>query len=421
MTEERRKMTTIKIPTLLWYGDKKLTLSFPAKWNVTLYPMNGERTKPLSKEGIKSALSNPIGSKTIRALAENRKEAVIIFDDMSRPTKVYQLLPYVIDELNRGGISNDHIRFISALGTHGAMDRQDFVKKLGEKVVEEFSVFNHNPFFNLTDVGTNSRGTPVKINSEVMSCDLKIGIGTVVPHGQSGFGGGAKIVLPGVAGAETIIANHKLPVKWGLIEENLTRLDMEEAARLAGLDVKLDTVLNGRAEIANLYVGEVVAESREAVKKARETYATSIPKGFDIVIANTYFKSNEPPLAIRFVRRVIRDGGTAVIIVNDPKGPVTHYLEGKFGKNLGGVFYYGPRKLEGIGKAIIYCPQKMKDPWYQLFDPEQQISVKTWKEVVEELRSIHGDKARVAVVPDATVQIPKEALGEIPIKVPAVV
>lgn len=52
----------------------------------------------------------------------------------------------VLEKLHLAGIPRDHIRFICATGTHGALNRQDFVRKLGEKIVEEYPVFNHNPF-----------------------------------------------------------------------------------------------------------------------------------------------------------------------------------------------------------------------------------------------------------------------------------
>ena len=80
-------MTRVSIPRLLWYGDKQLTPSFNARWDVKLYPMDGERTRPLNWQEIKSSFSNPIGSKRIGDMAKERKEGAILFDDMSRPTK----------------------------------------------------------------------------------------------------------------------------------------------------------------------------------------------------------------------------------------------------------------------------------------------------------------------------------------------
>ena len=62
----------------------------------------------------------------------------ILFDDMTRPTRVYELIPYVLEQLYQGGIEKRNIRFICALGTHGALKRDDFVKKLGQSTLINF-------------------------------------------------------------------------------------------------------------------------------------------------------------------------------------------------------------------------------------------------------------------------------------------
>jgi nickel-dependent lactate racemase len=397
---------SVKVPTLLWYGKKELTLSFPSEWNINVLRMDGHDDKKLSGGGIEHAFSKPIGSKRIRELAKNREEAVIMFDDMTRPTPISELVPYILKELNEGEISNDHVRFVSALGAHAPMDREDFVKKLGEDIVEEFPVYNHNPFGNLTDLGKTTRETPVRINSEVMCCDLKIGVGLCCPHTQAGFGGGAKVILPGVSSIETIIANHKLATKWGEIEDCLFRLDIEETARMAGLDVKVDTIVNEKAELTGIYVGDFIAEHREAVERAKKVYAIHPQKKYDVVVTNAYMKHIEGLLAVRLINNMIKPGGTAVFVEDDPKGPVWHYLEGKFGRDSGGPFCALHRPMRDVGKVIIHSQYKMKDPWYPLYDPENQVWMKKWDDVVEELRNRHGDHADVAVIPEATITIP---------------
>ena len=120
-----------------------------------------------------------------------------------------------------------------------------------------FPVYNHNAFGNCTHVGkTKTYGTEVYVNEEVMKCDLKIAIGSVVPHPMNGFGGGGKIILPGVTSFETTRQNHesfyetaRQPrehriVGMGIFEENPMRMDIEEAARLAGLDVMINCLIN---------------------------------------------------------------------------------------------------------------------------------------------------------------------------------
>ncbi|MEE8471127.1 MAG: lactate racemase domain-containing protein, partial [Dehalococcoidia bacterium] len=190
------KSRTVRLPQLAWYDDDHVELRFPSTWEIDVCYMKGHRRPPVTESKIRAAFSNPIGTAPIRELARGKKEVVILFDDMSRPTRAAEIVPHVLDELKAAGISDDHIRFIAALGAHGALTRLDFAKKLGEAALSRFPVYNHNPYENCTFIGNTSNGTPVSVNSEVMSCDLKIGIGCILPHPLTGFGGGSKIVLP---------------------------------------------------------------------------------------------------------------------------------------------------------------------------------------------------------------------------------
>lgn len=412
---------TVEIPTLFWYGDKKIPVNFPSDWIVDLHPMNGDQMPQMNDEEIRAALANPIDTKSIRGLAEGREEAAIVIDDMTRPTKPYLLLPYILKELNEGGISDEHIRFIVALGAHGTQNRIDYAKKLGDEVVDEFPVWNHNITGNIEYLGETSSGTPVEVNGEFMSCDLRIAIGGIVPHPMAGFGGGAKIILPGISSLRTINHNHidvlfsgpdgtsHPSTGWGKTKDNILIKDNEEAAELSGLDIKIDLVFNGRAQPVGLFAGKVSTEFREGVKLGKQVYATQMPSDPDVVVANNYFKSNEAGLAMAIAVNSIREGGTVVLVSFAPDGMVPHYTAGKWGKNLGGQLYQrrgGARKFLKLGKLIVYSPYKQNNPSLPIADPERIIWLKTWAEVLEELRNTHPGRPRVAIYPNAETQIP---------------
>ena len=412
------QVTTVRVPQLAWYGDTELELQFPSSWEVNTCYMRGHNSPPLSEKELRDAFQHPLGSQSIRELAQGAKEVAIIFDDMTRPTPVAQIVPYVLEELREAGVADEGIRFIAALGAHGSLNAIDFRKKLGEAVCEKFPIYNHNPYENCTFVGTTSRGTPVSINSEVMSCDLKIAIGCIVPHPFTGFGGGGKIILPGVASMDTIEANHgflmqksletrhESQIGLGLFEDNAIRLDIDEAARIAGLDIKIDAIVNLRREITALFVGEVSAVHTEGVKVAREFYATERIDGADIVIANTYSKANEATLAVPLGARLLaEDGGDLVVIANTPEGQVTHYMMRSFGKKFGGRLWRPPNRFpRGVKRLIVFTPYIDKAGADWIGPPEAIIWVKTWDEVLEQLGTAYPGKARVTVIPDATVQ-----------------
>jgi len=398
------------VPILAWYGDKELELEFPESWDVTMCQMKGHDAPPLSDSEIRKAFANPIGTKTIKELARGKKEVAILFDDMSRATPTAVLIPYVLEELAAAGIPDDNIRFIAAIGAHGSMNGIDFRKKLGEEVMGRFLVYNHNPYENCTPLGVTRLGTPVSINSEFMFCDLKIGIGSIVPH-PFGVGGGGKIILPGIASIVTIDINHSrlVPsptVGIGKYEGNILKQDIDETARMAGLDVKVDAILNLKREVTALFVGDFVKEFEEGLKLARKHYATDMVTDVDIVVANCYFKANEMVLAPAVASPLLtRKGGDMVLIADTPEGQINHYWTRSFGKRFGGRGWVPktglPRNTKRLTIMTPY-PDRVGGDWVA---PYNLINwARTWTEVIQELNSRYGNKAKVAVIPDATIQ-----------------
>jgi nickel-dependent lactate racemase len=402
----------IRVPQLLWYENSEMDLHFPPAWSVFFCPMKGGEKKKLLPGEMEKAFLHPIGSMPIEELARGKKEIVILFDDTARPTPVSQIVPYVLRRLEKAGISDDQVRFIAALGAHGAQTANDFRKKLGEEVLDRFPVYNHHPFDHCTYLGKTSWGTPVSISKEVMACDLKIGIGALVPHSFSGFGGGGKIVLPGVAHIDsiaynhgTLVQNHPGCVGIGKIEGNIPRLDIEEAARMAGLDVKIDCILNLRGEITGLFVGDPILEHQEGMKMAKDFYATLPARGMDIVVVNTYSKPNECAIAPFIgIPSLKESGGDLVIISNEPGGQVVHYLFGEFGKCGEGKLQLPQPVQTKVKRFIILSPFKDR-VGACFFGRETPILwVKRWQDVLDLLKAEWGDRANVAVYPDGTVQ-----------------
>jgi len=402
---------TVTLREMPWYGDTEFEIDFPDSWDVHVCQMKGHDAPPLSNAAIKKAFANTIGTETIRKLAKGKKEVVIIFDDMARPTPSAQIVPFVLEELAAAGIPDDNIRFIGAPGSHGTMNAEDFRKKLGDDTIARFLVFNHNPYENLTYLGKTSQGTPVYINSEVMACDLKIAIGCIVPHPLSGFGGGGKIILPGVAGIETIHANHATFAPHplcgiGECHNNPFKQDLDETARMAGLDVKIDVILNMKREISALFVGNPTAEHEVGVKVAREHYATELVPDADIVIANCYMKANEIILGPLIASSVLKPaGGDMVIIFNTPEGQIPMFWTRSWGKNMGGRGWYPRKSLPPNTKRLtILSPYPERAAVDCIAPPHLVNWRRTWAEVLADLKKTYGTKAKVVVLPDVTVQ-----------------
>ena len=402
----------LSLPQLLWYENTSLDIELPDDWEVEYCPMRGADRPALPLEQMEEAVLNPIGSPRLRELARGKKRAVILFDDMTRPTRVYELAPLVLKELTEGGIAEEDIVFVCALGTHGALTLNEFRKKLGQEIVERFRVFNHNIYENCVEVGTTSRGTRLLVNREVMQADLKVGIGCVTAHAQVGFSGGGKIVLPGVSHVDSI-AHYHLQVEamarettgLGNFDNNILRFEIEEAARMTGIDFLVNVTVNSRGATSAVFAGELFQVHERAVALAKELYATEPrPRDKDLVIANAFVKANEMAISVLLGVLALKDlTGTVVVIANSPEGQVIHYLLGRFGRDYGGR-QYPIGAIPPSVKLIVMAAQMDKTFGDWFANPEVITWTKDWGQTLDLLHDAVKPGVQVAVVPNATMQ-----------------
>jgi len=396
-----------------WHGDEPLSLEFSRQYEVAVYP---PRDGPdIGEDGIRRAFAAPIGGPRIAEIARGKRSAIIVVDDIARPTPAARLVPSILAELGEGGIPDNKIKFLMALGCHRAMTCSEMVRKLGEDVVRTYRVLNHTPYENLVRLGETSRGTPVDVNGHYAEAEVRIGIGQISPHSGPGWSGGAKVVMPGVAGIETIITNHKpgrLKGALVAIDGNERRADIEEVARLAGLDAIVNVVVNSRRGIAGLFIGDVVAAHREGVRRAWEVMSTPLPsEPVDIGVFNQYPKDTEfmhLGHALHVVnsapRPIVKRGGTMVILSASSDGFGFHSLEAP-GMRHGPT---GPHPMFDPYRVVVMCPNINRAQLPPSL-PETTRLVPDWESVVATLNEYHPRGGMVAVFPCGAIQVAERA------------
>lgn len=400
-------------------GFEPVTIELPDSWDVQFNAIAGDAMPPLTKAEIKEKLNKPYGAPTIAELAKGAKEVCIVFDDISRGTPTQPMAEAVLEELHAAGIEKKQIRFICALGTHGAHYRSDFVHKLGEKICREYAIYNHNCYENCTVIGQTKRGFDVTINAEFLKCDLRIGLGALTPHPFMAFGGGGKILFPGLAGIETIALNHDTATNYARDNKiNVTavmgdmsvdgmRLEVEEMTRMVGQFFKVDCIYNTKLELIDLYAGDPIEEYYAAVPAAQKYYAMPKAEDMDIVIVNANAKGNEANIAIGVAAlAVTQRGGDIVAIDHTQKGQVTHYLFGSFGlRGETGGRRHGriPRVRPQVKRCICWMPYPDLGSAHWFGEIEKQIYVDTWQQVMDLLKEVHGEKAKVLIIADGTI------------------
>lgn len=405
------------LPSNVLYGNRPVEINMPKYWDVHVSEIEGFNAPPMTCEQILRRIREPLGADMISKGARGKKSAVIIIDDITRPTPCKAIAEAVVSELLEAGVPKESIWFVAALGAHGAMYREDFIRKLGEEIVEEYEIYNHNVFCNHTFLGTTDSGIPVEINSDVMAAEYKVAIGTMMPHSFYGFSGGAKSILPGIASINTIVKNHSFTSPREFNMGNPTtriREDAEQAARLMGLDYKIDVLLNGKAQICALYCGDFEAEARAARIDAANHYRAGFIENCDIVISNSYFKPLEAACAYTpETIASLKDGGDYILAANSPYGVCVHYLYDRWGHTSpGGALYAGlyepEKKMRRLAVFSQYSVKGMRDSWFA-DEYKGAEYYKRWQDILSLIDD--GTHKKVAVYPMGESQILDNSQG----------
>ena len=400
---------SIILPQYFWYSREPATLPIPEAWEIHFCDMKGEDAPVLSTEQLRHKIVDPLGTLSLGELAKGKQEVAIVVDDLSRPTEASLIIPHLLEQLSDAGISKNSIRFLISLGCHGAHTTEDFRKKLGANIVEQFGVYNHNCYENCIEIGTTGSGIPMKVNAELMQCDLKIGIGAILPHLYTGYSGGGKLFLPGMAHIDTVNRFHSFltPSEKGKIDhENSMIKEIEDAVKLIGVDYTINVLVNTRGDIIDLFAGDPIHVYRKGIAAAETAYRTPLDANFDVVISNAHLKVNEGDIALLMGLEAVRaDGGTCVLMMNSPSGQMTHYLMRRFGKFTGGIQSGARVTIPENIKVIVHSQY----PDTTTFDPyENQHTIvweKEWSRVVQQIRARHGERQiRVGIIPDGTIQ-----------------
>jgi len=401
-------MTTVKVPWAAWRDPEFLEIELPDNWDVSVCRMNGN--SEIKEKQVQDSILNPIGTERISELAKGKEKIVIVVDDMTRTTPIYQIMPFVLDELEKADIERAQITILLALGAHKPMNRRDCMLKLGEEVVNSINIENHHPYENLVELGESSIGTPIHINKTYHEADLRISMGGVIPHPLAGFGGGAKIVLPGVCGIKTLEANHSAAMRGigaGIGRMTGVREDIEEIADKVGLDFSINVILTEEGKIGAITSGHFRDAHRKAMEIGSEFYKTEVTMENDVAFFNLFPEDSELNQAIKGFNflmtapnKMLNRKGTIVLMSSAYEGRGYHSLIGETGaklySNLGDSIVW--RAFVKRRNVLFYSPNISNHDLHHFF-PD---SVKLFSELEplkEELENMHGKSIKATVFP----------------------
>lgn len=293
------------------------------------------------KQAVLDAIYHPIDSKPLNELLQPGKKVAFICNDPTRVANSHDFMPILVEELNKMGIKDEDMRIVFALGTHRKMTQEEMIEAVGEDVAKRLPMYNSdcNKQEDFEYFGETSFGTPVWLNKLICDVDLVIMTGTIVHHFFSGFGGGRKAVLPGVAAMETIRRNHSLMMspdaQLGKLHGNPVYEDQMEGVRLFAKEHRMflfNAILDAKKQFLKIFAGDWEKAHLEACKFVDKVYGVEIDAPADIVIASCggYPKDINVYQLQKTMDNAwcaVKDGGVVIIIGECEEGSGSAALE----------------------------------------------------------------------------------------------
>jgi hypothetical protein len=181
--------------------------------------LRGLRVRPLAPAAppgapdlprlVGRALDRPLGGPPLVELARGRPDATVVVPDATRSIELAEVLPAVLERLARAGVPDRRVSVLVACGTHPALDDGSLASLVGA-VASGIRVVQHDARDEaaLVNVSSFADGTALRLHRLAAEASLLVTVGGVRHHYFAGFGGGPKMVFPGVAGYREIQANH---------------------------------------------------------------------------------------------------------------------------------------------------------------------------------------------------------------------
>ncbi|MGA9187471.1 MAG: nickel-dependent lactate racemase [Methanosarcina sp.] len=417
-------MTTNVKTIPLAFGSGISELSIPEK-NVSSVILPSE--SKIKEEGtflIKKALENPTKSRRLSEIVNPDSKVTIIVSDVTRPTPTAKILSPLLEELYLGGAKNENITIVFALGLHRLQTEEECRQLVGKEIFENIRCIQHDRK-RCRLVGETSFGTPVEVFEEVLDSDLIISTGTLEFHYYAGYGGGGKSILPGVSSEKSILSFHSFYSK--LFEGSPlsgkagspARQNIEEAARIAGLDFILNVVINSEKEIVAAVAGDFIEAHRKGVEYVDSMYKVPIKPADAIVVSCGGFPKDinlyQATKSLEHAIPAVKEGGSIILVAECAEGIGNKVYEcwnrecktpDEAVERFKHCFEFGGHKAAIVGRAAkefkLYLVSKLPEEESKkaFFTP-----VKSIEEALEKILS-ENPEAKVHIMPNGGCTLP---------------
>ncbi len=275
-------------------------------------------------EEIPSLIQNHLN--TFRTELKKAKKIVLILEDPSRVSRTGIIVNTICQTVQEFRGSLWGVEIIIASGAHFHARQADLLEKIGSS---HWPVSIHDCLQNNQLIGTSQSGIPLLFNQKVVQADFRMTISTMNIHPLAGLSGGAKILLPGVAGLKTIKALHGLPGGTPGTENSPMRNLINEILGMLPISHSWHLLSNPEGEIYKIVGGDMLDSFHQAATELLKIVTVCKPEQLaDFLILGCRpfnqnligtFKSFHP------IPKLLKPGGSVLLFNEAPQGIGFHH------------------------------------------------------------------------------------------------
>ncbi|MBN2432101.1 MAG: nickel-dependent lactate racemase [Acidobacteria bacterium] len=324
----------------LKYNRTEIELNLPAaRFQLLLPPIGGRagESDPL-REG--RCFDEPVQRPPLHEFLENKRRILLVVSDATRRTGSAEVVSELAKYFIKYDIKYEEFNIIVATGIHRPPTESEIPALLGEQwpARARLLAYRAEDESHLVYVGRTSFENRIYLHHSLIHADAVLICGGVGFHYFAGFSGGRKSILPGLAGLESLSANHNLifhgaeegrhpRATTASLNGNPVHEDMMEAMELFGTDqiFLINTLFSADGTRSDIICGHPVHSHREACRRYLDGHSVVIPRPADLVVASAGgfprdINMIQSHKAIEMARYALRPGGTLIMLAACQEG-----------------------------------------------------------------------------------------------------
>jgi nickel-dependent lactate racemase len=274
-----------------------------------------------------------------RAGLDMDRPAVVVADK-TRLCGYPEYLPVLLEALAAHGADPRRIRIYIAYGTHAPQSDTESQQAYGAAYSRYEWIHHHCQGDEFVELGHTRRGTPVRLRADIHAASSLITFGAISHHYFAGYGGGRKLIFPGLGEKEAIYANHSLFLdpaarrlskgcRSGRLDGNPLAEDLAEYASFRPADLAVHAILDSHGQVCDLLVGRGQAHFRQACARHAAHCEVASDRQYDLVLAScgglpkdiNFIQSHK---SIHHAADFVRDGGRLIVLAECRDGIGSH-------------------------------------------------------------------------------------------------